>query len=91
MYQNTICCRVFERWQTNPTLIYYPLNQIDEEKMKNEQSLKEIIHTVFTGIAVAMGIAVIVTNILGSAELQTQILLLGIGLSALAINLLDKE
>jgi hypothetical protein len=46
---------------------------------------------VFKGIAVAMGVCVVVTSILGVIAVETQTLLLGIGLAALAITALDNE
>jgi hypothetical protein len=38
----------------------------------------------------AVAVAVVVLNILGAVELQTQVLLLGIGLACLAIVSLDS-
>jgi hypothetical protein len=42
------------------------------------------------GIAVAMGVAVIVLNILGTLPSETAITLLGLGLTALAIAALQN-
>ncbi len=50
-----------------------------------------MIDIVFKGIALAMAVAVVVTNILGVMDTRGQILLLGIGLFALAITLLDSK
>jgi hypothetical protein len=55
------------------------------------KSVGQIITLVFKGIAVAMGVCVVVTNILGVAAVETQTLLLGIGLASLAITALDSE
>jgi hypothetical protein len=44
-----------------------------------------LVEIVLKGIAVAMGIAVVVLNILGTLETSTAVTLLGIGLAALAI------
>jgi hypothetical protein len=52
---------------------------------------KKLISTVLKGIAVAMGVAVIVLNTLGTLTIDTAITLLGIGLTALAIAALQKE
>jgi hypothetical protein len=49
----------------------------------------KIIDIVFKGIAVTMAVAVVVTNIMNVMATQGQILLLGIGLFALAITLID--
>jgi len=54
--------------------------------MKNQP----IVTTVLKAIAVAMGIAVIVTSILGVLAPQTADLLLGIGLFALALTAMQK-
>ena len=51
---------------------------------------KHIVPTVLKAVAVAMGIAVIVTSILGVLASQTANLLLGIGLFALAITAMQK-
>jgi hypothetical protein len=55
------------------------------------KSVGQIITLVFKGIAVAMAVAVVVTNVLGVVPAETQTLLLGIGLAALAITALDNE
>ena len=51
---------------------------------------KHVVTTVLKAVAVAMGIAVIVTSILGVLTSQTADMLLGIGLFALAITALQK-
>lgn len=51
----------------------------------------KIVDLVFKAVALAMGVAVVVTTILGVMDLKGQILLLGIGLFCLAITGLDKE
>ena len=52
---------------------------------------KNISSIALKGIALAMGVAVIVLNILGSLSPNTAASLLGIGLTALALNSLQKE
>ena len=52
---------------------------------------KNLLDTVFKGVALAMGVAVIVLNILGSLTTDTAVSLLGIGLTALAIAGLQKS
>jgi hypothetical protein len=59
--------------------------------MNTNKSFNQIVTLIFKGVALAAGIAVVVLNILGTAELQTQTLLLGIGLACLAIVTLDTE
>ena len=51
---------------------------------------KNIVSIALNGIAVAMGVAVIVFNILGTLTSGTAITLLGIGLTALAIESLSR-
>lgn len=51
---------------------------------------KNTVSIALKGIAVAMGIAVIVLNILGSLNGTNAINLLGIGMTALAIAALQK-
>jgi hypothetical protein len=51
---------------------------------------KNIISIALKGIAVAMGVAVIVLNILGTLIADNGLNLLGIGLTALAIAALQK-
>ncbi len=52
--------------------------------------MNKIIDITFKGIAVAMGIAVIVMSALGTLTAATGNTLLGIGLAALAISALKK-
>jgi hypothetical protein len=58
-------------------------------KTTSNKSFSQIVTLVFKGVAMAMAVAVVVLNILGVAELQTQVLLLGIGLACLAIVTLN--
>jgi hypothetical protein len=51
---------------------------------------KNIFSLILKGIAVAMGIAVIVLNVLGSLAADSAVTLLGIGLTALGIESLQK-
>jgi hypothetical protein len=52
---------------------------------------KKIISTALKGIAVAMGVAVIVLNIIGTLTTSTAIDLLAVGLTALAIEALQRS
>ena len=56
-----------------------------------DKKISKIVDLVFKGVALAMGVAVVVTNIMGVMQSNGQILLLGIGLFCLAITALDKE
>ena len=52
---------------------------------------KNLLKTIFNGVAVAMGIAIIVTNIVSPLSLTGATSLLGIGVAALGIANLQKE
>ena len=56
--------------------------------MENTQKNNSIVKTAFKGVAAAMGIAVVVLSILGTATPTTLITLLGLGLFALAAAVL---
>ena len=59
--------------------------------MANTKNFGKIVDLVFKAVALAMGVAVVVTNIMGVMDTTGQVLLLGIGLFCLAITALDKE
>jgi hypothetical protein len=56
--------------------------------MENAQQNNRVVTIAFKGVAVAMGIAVIVLSILGTATTATLITLLAIGLFCLAVTTL---
>ena len=51
---------------------------------------RSIINLVLRGVGLAMGVAVVVLSILGAAEANTSIILLGIGLFALGLDALNR-
>jgi hypothetical protein len=53
--------------------------------------MNRLIQTIFKAVAVALGIAVIILNILGTLSMETAVTLLGIGLAALAISSLQAN
>lgn len=53
--------------------------------------MKNIVSIALKGIAIAMGVAVVVLNFLGTLTAETGFGLLGIGLAALGIAALQKE
>jgi hypothetical protein len=57
----------------------------------SDRAVGKIVTLVFKGVGMAMGVAAVVLNILGSASLETQVLLLGIGVGCLGIVALDNE
>ena len=52
---------------------------------------KNLFDTISNGVALAMGVAVVVLNILGSLTVDTAVTLLGIGLAVLALARLQKN
>ena len=59
--------------------------------MATNKNIGKIVDLIFKAVALAMSVAVVVTNIMGVMEPKGQVLLLGIGLFCLAITTLDKE
>jgi hypothetical protein len=55
------------------------------------KKISKIMDLVFKGVALAMGVAVVVTSIMRVMQPNGQVLLLGIGLFCLALTALDKE
>lgn len=58
--------------------------------MENK-SIREVIALIFTALALAMGVAVVVLSAIGSLEAQTGFTLLGIGLASTGIAMLQKQ
>ena len=56
--------------------------------MENTQSITGL---VLSAVALAMAVASVVLGILDTADVDTLVILLGIGLFALALNALQKE
>ena len=52
---------------------------------------KDLLGTLLKAVALGMGVAVIVLNVLGTLTVDTAVMLLGIGLTALALAGLQKE
>lgn len=52
---------------------------------------KNLLKTIFNGLALAMGVAVVVLNIVNPPSLANATSLLGIGVAALGIANLQKE
>ena len=60
-----------------------------EEPLKKK--IDEIVDVAFKGVALAMGIAVVVLSIMKQLEIESAITMLGIGLTSLAISSLSKK
>lgn len=53
--------------------------------------VRKIMDTVWKGVAMAMGIAVVVLSVLGELELQSGMTMLGVGLSCTAFYLFSEQ
>ena len=51
----------------------------------------EIVQLVLKAVAMAMGVASVVLSILGTVPVETNVILLGIGVFALGLAALDRE
>jgi hypothetical protein len=60
------------------------------KKEKENDMIKNIVSIALKGIAVAMGVAVVVLNILGTLDMKSAASMLGLGLAALGIAALQK-
>lgn len=60
-----------------------------EESLKKK--IDKIVDVAFKGVALAMGIAVVVLSIMKQIEMDSAITMLGIGLTTLAISSLSKK
>lgn len=60
-----------------------------EEPIKKK--IDEIVDLAFKGVALAMGIAVVILSIMKQIEMESAITMLGIGLTCLAISSLSKK
>ncbi len=59
--------------------------------MQTRQSNRKLVNLILKGVAVAMGIAVVVLQMLGAATVSTLFTLLGIGLFTLSVSALQTE
>ena len=57
----------------------------------SKKKIDEIVDVAFKGVALAMGIAVVVLSIMKQIEMESAITMLGIGLTSLAISSLSKK
>lgn len=62
-----------------------------KNKEYSNSKLKDLINVILKAVAIAMGIAVVVLNILDSIEIKSSIIMLGIGLVCLAMYLMDNN
>ena len=57
----------------------------------NTAKMKDLINLIFKAVALGMGIAVVVLNILNQIDIKSSIIMLGIGITCIAIYLLDNK
>jgi hypothetical protein len=69
------------------------LNQtpMENTKMETKKSTQNLINTIFIAVALAMGVAVVVLNLLKVMPADSQTLLLGFGLALLAVASLSQQ
>ena len=62
-----------------------------KKKENSNTKLKDVINLIFKAVALAMGIAVVVLNILDKIDTKSSIIMLGIGIACIGIYLLDEK
>lgn len=62
-----------------------------KKKENSNTKLKDLINLIFKAISLAMGIAVVVLNILDKIDTKSSIIMLGIGIACIGIYLLDEK
>lgn len=62
-----------------------------KKKEDSNTKMKDLINLIFKAIALAMGIAVVVLNILNQIDIKSSIIMLEIGIVCIAIYLLDNK
>ena len=60
-------------------------------EIKSMENINDMISLALRAVALAMGVVVVVLGILGGDSVETSIILLGVGLAALAIDALPKS
>lgn len=67
------------------------LMQFKQGASTSQKSLKEMINLVIKGVALAMGVAVVVLSILNSLTVENGMVLLGIGMTCTGISLFNRK
>ena len=62
-----------------------------KKKEDSNTKIKDLINLILKAVALAMGIAVVVLNILNQIDIKSSIIMLGIGIVCIAIYLLDNK
>ena len=62
-----------------------------KKKDNSNTKMKDLLNLIFRAVALAMGIAVVILNILNQIDVKSSIIMLGIGIVSIAIYLLDNK
>ena len=62
-----------------------------KKKENSNTKMKDLINLIFKAVALAMGIAVVVLNILTQIDIKSSIIMLGIGIVCIAMYLLENK
>ena len=62
-----------------------------KKKDNSNTKFKDLLNLIFRAVALAMGIAVVILNILNQIDVKSSIIMLGIGIVSIAIYLLDNK
>ncbi len=62
-----------------------------KKKDASSTKTKDLINVIFKAVALAMGIAVVVLNILNQIDVKSSIIMLGVGIVCISIYLLDNS
>ena len=62
-----------------------------KKKDNSNTKFKDLLNLIFRAVALAMGIAVVILNLLNQIDVKSSIIMLGIGIVSIAIYLLDNK
>ena len=65
--------------------------KVEAKAEPSKKKIDEIVDIAFKGVALAMGIAVVVLSVMKEIEMESAMTMLGIGLTSLAISSLSKK
>lgn len=64
----------------------------NKTNVKENENSKDLVNTICKAVGMAMGIAVVVLSVLGELDVNTALIMLGVGLAGVSMSLLkDKE
>ena len=62
-----------------------------KKRENSNTKMKDLVNLIFKAVALAMGIAVVVLNILNQIDVKSSIIMLGIGVACIAMCLLENK